>query len=190
MWTLGLMLTFGAAAAGPDGAPSLAVIRQAPDFTLINQSNQPVRLHDLRGQVLLVGFIFTTCNGSCPATTHRMCQVQEELKKRGLFGTKARLLSITLDPARDTAEVLRNYAQLYDCDQKGWDLLCGSPAQVAPVISSWGMWVRAAPNGQLDHPSRVFLVDRRGDIREIYNLSFLKPNWVADDIAALLRDAP
>ena len=190
MWNVGLILLLGAAPAEQGPASHLAVIRKAPDFSLTNQSGTRVRMQDLRGKVLLVSFIFTTCNGSCPATTHRMCQVQEELKKRVIPAGQVRLLSITLDPVRDTADVLRSYAQLYDCDLNCWDLLCGSPSEVGPVIASWGMWARPAANGQLDHPSRVFLVDQRARIREIYNLSFLRPQWVVDDIAALQREAP
>src|SRR5215467_964150 len=82
-------------------ASHLAVIEKAPDFTLTNQAEKEVRLSDLKGKVLLVSFIFTTCNGTCPATTHRMGKVQQELKSRGLLKKdEVRLLSITLDPAR------------------------------------------------------------------------------------------
>jgi protein SCO1/2 len=172
------------------GPPSrLAVIQKAPEFALTNQASAAVRLADLRGKVCLVSFIFTTCNGSCPATTHRMGQVQQELKTRGLLkGDRVRLLSITLDPVRDTPEVLRNYMRLYDADSATWNFLTGPPAEVAKVVAAWGMWARPAANGQLDHPSRIFLVDRQGQIREIYNLSFLKAAWVAEDIALLLDE--
>jgi cytochrome oxidase Cu insertion factor (SCO1/SenC/PrrC family) len=50
------------------------------------------------------------------------------------------------------------------------------------------MWTRPGANGQLDHPSRIFLVDRRGRVREIYNVGLLRPAWVADDIELLLRE--
>jgi protein SCO1/2 len=50
------------------------------------------------------------------------------------------------------------------------------------------MWARPAPNGQLDHPSRVFLVDRRGNNREIYNLDFLRTSWVREDVQLLLGE--
>jgi protein SCO1/2 len=165
----------------------LAVIDQAPDFSLVTQDEKPLRLADLRGQVLLVGFVFTTCNGTCPATTHRMSQVQQLLRSRGQ-DANVRLLSITLDPSRDTPDALRRYQRLYDVDSKGWSFLTGPPADVAKTIAAWGMWTRAAANGQLDHPSRVFLVDARGRIREIYNLDFMKPDWVAEDIALLLAE--
>jgi protein SCO1 len=180
---LGLLL------AAPDGAKAgrLAVIDEAPDFSLVTQDEKPLRLADLRGQVVLVGFVFTTCNGTCPATTHRMSQVQQLLRSRGL-NANVRLLSITLDPSRDTPDALRRYQRLYDVDSKQWSFLTGPPADVAKTIAAWGMWARATANGQLDHPSRVFLVDARGRIREIYNLDFMKPDWVAEDIALLLAE--
>jgi protein SCO1 len=169
----------------------LAVIQNAPDFTLTTQDGDKLSSADLKRKVLLVGFIFTTCNGSCPATTHRMSQIQEELKNRGLFKDNCvRLLSISLDPARDTPEVMRGYMKLYDADPAHWTFLTGPPDQVSSVVKAWGMWAKPAANGQLDHPSRIFLVDTQGRIREIYNLAFLKPKWVAQDVELLLHEAP
>lgn len=173
-----------------DPAPSrLAVIQPAPGFSLTTQDGKPLSLSDLKGKVLLVGFVFTTCNGTCPATTHRMALVQQELKNRGHFKTgKVHLLTITLDPARDTPEVLRGYMKLYDVEPASWTFLTGPPDKVARTIADWGMWARPAPNAQLDHPSRVFLVDDTGRIREIYHLGFLKPAWVVEDIELLLKE--
>lgn len=167
----------------------LAVIQTPADFVLVDQDGKPFRSRDMRGRLMLVSFVFTTCNGTCPATTHRMFQVQDELKKRGLLQEGAvRLVSISLDPARDTPQVLRDYAKLYDADLASWSFVTGPLADVARTIAAWGMWVKPAANGQLDHPSRVFLVDQRGRVREIYNLGFLKPDQVAEDIALLLRE--
>ncbi len=183
-----LGLAFGLA--GPAQPSRLAVIEKAPDFALTDQTGKPVKSADLKGKVLLVGFVFTTCSGSCPATTHRMGLVQRELKEKGLLKDNgARLVSITLDPKRDTPEVLRGYMRLYDVDAASWTFLTGPPAQVNKVVADWGMWAREAPNGQLDHPSRVYLVDRRGNVREIYNLDFLRPVWVVEDIRLLLADS-
>jgi len=173
----------------PPGDSRLAVIRPAPDFALTTQSEKPLHFADLAGKVRLVSFIFTTCNGSCPATTHRMAQVQEALHSRGLDRDgKAQLLSISLDPARDTPAVLRNYVKLYDADAKNWTFLTGPREKVNKVVSDWGMWAKPAPNGQLDHPSRIFLVDRQGRIREIYNLACMKTAWVVEDIELLLKE--
>jgi protein SCO1/2 len=186
---LGALALLAAAEGHPAGNSRLAVIQTPADFELIDQDGKPFRWQELRGRVVLVGFVFTTCNGTCPATTHRMCQVQQELKKRGLLaGGAVRLLSISLDPTRDTPTVLRDYAGLYDADLSSWSFLTGPAADVARTIAGWGMWVKPAANGQLDHPSRVFLVDRRGRVREIYNLGFLKSDQVAEDVALLLHE--
>src|SRR5579864_6850324 len=56
------------------------IIQKAPDFDLIDQSGKKVCLADYKGKVFLVSFIFTTCSGSCPATTSRMAKIQEHLQ--------------------------------------------------------------------------------------------------------------
>jgi protein SCO1/2 len=185
---LGALIT--AVGSGNDAAASrLAIIKQAADFTLTTQDGGTLRLADLKDKVCLVSFIFTTCNGSCPATTHRLAQVQQELKRHGAIKSDAiQLVSITLDPVRDTPEALRNYMRLYDLDSTNWTFLTGEPEQVRKTIAAWGMWARPAPNGQLDHPSRVFLLDQHGRVREVYNLGFFKTAWVLDDIALLLKE--
>src|SRR5947208_6492342 len=138
-----LLLLLVAVGANTEPNSRLAVISRAPEFSLINQDNQKVHSADLRGKVLLVGFIFTTCNGTCPATTHRMALIQQELKNRGHFKAgRVHLLSITLDPARDTPEVLRQYMKLYDAEPAHWTFLTGAPDKVAKTIADWGMWVR------------------------------------------------
>jgi protein SCO1/2 len=183
LW-LPLLLALPAADASP-----LAVIRAAPAFDLRTQDDQPLRLADLRGKVLLVSFIFTTCNGSCPATTARMSAAAREMEQAGLFkDDRVRLLSITLDPKRDTPAALRRYRQLYDIESDHWSFLTGPAATVERVIRAWGMWVKPAANGQLDHPSRIFLVDGKGRIREVYSLAFFKPAWVLEDVRGLLKE--
>lgn len=180
-WTLALALW-----ANPGDAPRLAVIQQAPEFNLIDSRQKPVRFQQFRGQVVLVGFVFTTCNGSCPATTHRMAKVQQALAERAALKDKVRLVSITLDPDRDTPEALRAYERLYDIDGASWHFLTGPSADVKKVHADWGMWAKPAANGQLDHPSRIYLVDPRGQVREIYNLDFLRVPWVLDDMESLV----
>ena len=177
-----VLLTSLCADLGLNASP-LAVIRMTPDFTLTTQAGERLRWEDLRGKVVLVSFVFTTCSGSCPATTHRMSQVAQALAGKGLLkDDRVRLLSITLDPARDTPEALRKYMKAYDADPGHWTFLTGPREQVEKVHAAWGMWAKPAAKGQFDHPSRVFLVDGRGRVREIYNLDFFKPAWVLADV--------
>ena len=186
MLALGLI---GGTAVPKSAESRLAVIQDAPNFTLTTQDGNRLQLSDLKGKVLLVSFIFTTCNGSCPATTSRMVGVQQELARRGrLKEGRVHLLSITLDPARDTPEKLRDYMKLYDADPASWTILTGSADEVAKTIKAWDMWVKPAANGQLDHPSRIFLIDKQGRVREIYHLGFFKTAWVVEDIELLLKE--
>jgi protein SCO1/2 len=176
--------------AGPRAEPAgrLAVIRPAPDFALTSQDERQIKFSDYRGKIVLVSFVFTTCNGTCPATTHRLAVVQQRLQKHEQLRDEVHFVSISLDPERDTPEVLRGYMRLYDLPAKNWTFLTGAAKEVAAVHEAWGMWVKPAANGQLDHPSRVFLVDTRGRIREIYNLDFLRLPWVMEDLQLLRRE--
>jgi protein SCO1/2 len=171
-----------------DPTPSrLAVIRHAPDFALVNQDAKTVKLSDYQGKILVVSFVFTTCNGACPATTHRLAKVRaaldEQVKPRPI-----EFLTITLDPARDTPEALRKYVKLYDLPAKRWTFVTGPPEKVAQTIDAWGMWVKPTANGQLDHPSRVFLLDQQQRIREVYNVDMLRTADVLEDIELLGRE--
>lgn len=182
---------FGAFTALEDDS-RLADIGPAPETVLVDaRTEQPFRLADLQsqGKAALVSFVYTTCNGSCPATTHTMYRVQEELKRRGLWGDRVALVSISLDPKTDRPEILSRYAEIFGADPSGWHFLTGDPKPVAEVIAAWDMWARIGPSGTLDHPSRIFLVDPNGRQREIYNLQFLDPESVVADIQLVLDEA-
>jgi protein SCO1 len=172
---------------GEPATSRLAVIRGAPDFALVNQDARPVKLSDYKGKILLVSFVFTTCNGACPATTHRLAKIRAALDEQSK-PAPVEMLSITLDPQRDTPEALRKYIKLYDLPAKQWTFVTGPPEQVAKTIEAWGMWVKPTANGQLDHPSRVFLVDQQQRIREVYNVDMLRSADVLEDIDLLYRE--
>ncbi len=178
-----LSLTF----AGADSHPSpLAVIGPAPSTVLVDSAGKPFDLASLRGKVVLVSFVYTTCTGVCPGTTAAIARIQDVLKEEKLWGTSVEFVSITLDPKRDTPEVLRQYGQLFRADLAAWHFLTGPPERIQAVIADWGMWVKPGPTGALDHPSRVFLLDPKGREREIYSLEFLKPSDVLKDVLGLI----
>jgi protein SCO1/2 len=189
-----LCLGIGAIAASPavgaGAASHLADIGPAPAVALTDAGGKPFDLASLRGKAVLVSFVYTTCGGTCPATTHMLTRVQQALKQAGLWGKRVEFLSITLDPARDRPDVLAAYARIYDADPAAWHFLTGPPDAVARVIAAWDMWVRPGPAGALDHPSRIFLLDPRGHRREIYSLEFLRPAAVVRDVETVLAETP
>jgi protein SCO1/2 len=114
----------------------LPVIGPAPPFTLTSQDGKPLALADLHGKVVAVTFIYTGCPDICPLLTQKMVDVQDELG--AVFGAKIAFVSISLDPERDTSEVLKDYAQFWGARLDGWSFLTGSPAEVRDVTGLWG----------------------------------------------------
>jgi protein SCO1 len=162
------MLAWPALAPAHEAGPEerLPTIGAAPDFALTSQDGKEVRLEDLRGRVVAVAFIYASCPDVCPLLTDKMARVQDALGPD--FGAKVAFLSITVDPERDTPEVLRGYADAFDADLAGWSFLTGSPAAVREVAQRYGVAVAAAADGQVDHTLLTTLIDRRGVMRVQY----------------------
>jgi protein SCO1 len=184
-WLVALVL------ATVDASPSpLADIGPAPRTVLIDSAGKPFDLASLKGKVVLVSFVYTTCNGVCPATTATLSRIEKSLEQAKLWGNSVEFVSITLDPRRDTPEVLSRYAQLFGADTARWHFLTGSVREVEAAVAAWDMWAKIGPTGTLDHPSRLFLLDPRGRQREIYNLEFLNTDSVLRDARGLLAEPP
>jgi cytochrome oxidase Cu insertion factor (SCO1/SenC/PrrC family) len=94
-----------------------------------------------------------------------------------------------VDPSRDSREVLGRYAARFGAALGGWRFLRDEPERLQPVLATYDEWTRMQSDGQIDHPARLYLVDRKGAIREIYSLSFFDERQVFLDIQALLGEA-
>jgi protein SCO1/2 len=169
-------------------SPRLSVIAPAPDFVLLDTSGAQVRLSDHRGKVVVLAFIFTSCPGVCPVISRQMAALQEELKKPGLFPGRACMLSVTVDPETDSADVLAKYARSFGADPSGWRFLRDEPPKLKKVLAAYDEWTRLLPKGEIDHPARVYLIDSLGRIREIYSLSFFDERQAKLDILSLLGE--
>jgi len=173
-------------------AGALPAYGHVPDFTLINQDGQPFNSSDLRGKSAAVGFIYTSCPDICSMLTSRMVALQGELRKAGLLGTDVVLLSVSVDPERDTPGVLKQYAAERGADTAAWTFLTGSPEQVQKVVSEGfrvGLEKAAhASHGasyEVSHSGRVVLVDPQGEVRAYYDGEQLDPARVIADIKKL-----
>ena len=169
--------------------PALSVIARAPDFALRDTKGNTVRLSDYRGRVVLLAFVFTTCPGVCPLISRQMSALQVGLKDARLFGRQANLVSVTVDPETDTEKVLAEYAQKFGADPAGWRFLRETPAKTKPVLRAYDEWTRLLPKGELDHPARVYLIDQKGNIREIYSLAFFNEKQALIDMRVLLSES-
>jgi protein SCO1/2 len=144
----------------------LPTIGRAPDFELISQDGVRVALVDLRNKVVAVTFIYTSCPDTCPLLTAKMAQVQDELGPK--FGSKIAFISITVDPERDTPDVLRNYAQSFGANLAGWTFLTGTPQNIRAVAKRYGVSVTKSVGSDVDHTFLTSLIDQQGTLRVQY----------------------
>lgn len=152
--------------AGASRSPSVASVARsgdpAPDFALTDQNGARVALTALRGQWLLVDFVYTRCNGPCPILTSLHVELQRALAKQ--LPAPLHFVSISLDPEYDTPEVLTRYAQERGADLATWSFLTGPPDEVADVVKRFGVGTLRAADGSIDHVVATFLIDPQGRI--------------------------
>jgi protein SCO1/2 len=159
-----------AGSAGRAGATSLAGVapeaEPAPPFELTDQDGAPRSLASLRGKAVLLDFVYANCPGPCPILTGTHARAQKVLpaEARG----KVWFVSVTLDPERDTPEVLRRYAVARGADLASWSFLTGPPEAVEQVITRYGVGKLPAPNGEIQHVVVSFLIDPEGRIAKRY----------------------
>ena len=148
----------------------------APDFVLVNQDNQSFDSTRLRGKVIVLNFIFTTCTDVCPIFTANLAQLQRKLNDR--YGADLFFVSVTTDPQVDSPQVLRAYAQRYGADFKNWAFLTGSEAQLKPVWRGFGVRVINKARGLVQHTSLTTAIDRQGARR----FNYFGEKWPLKDL--------
>jgi cytochrome oxidase Cu insertion factor (SCO1/SenC/PrrC family) len=153
---------------------------EVPPFELVNQNGAPFGSAQLNGKIWIADFIYTTCPGPCPMISSRMSELQKPLEK-----TDVHLVSFTVDPAKDTPEVLLGYAERLQAESGRWDFLTG-PQSTIYNLSRNGFKLAASDGSEEAgipvHSTRMVLVDRHGEIRGYYDAT------EADAITKLLAD--
>ena len=160
-----------------------------PEFVLVNQDGKNFGSAQLRGKIWIADFIYTTCPGPCPMISNRMSELQKPLEK-----TDVHLVSFSVDPAKDTPQVLRGYAEKLQAEPGRWDFLTGLQSTIYNL--SRNGFKLAVSDGSEDngipvHSTRMILVDRHGAIRGYYDA--VEPDAVTKlvaDTTHLLREQP
>jgi protein SCO1/2 len=142
------------------------VNKPVPDFKLTDQDGRPFQFAAARAKVVLVTFVFTTCPDVCPLFTANFAGIQRRLDEQKI--NDYLLLTITTDPERDSAAVLREYADRFKADFKRWSFLTGTRAELSKVWKLFGVNVVKTDSGQVQHTSFTTLVDRQGKRRVDY----------------------
>lgn len=154
------------------------------DFAFTNCDGRKVTKSELLGRPWAICFVFTKCLGPCPTVTKKLRELQDRMKNYDI-----RLVTLTVDPARDTPEVLADYAKLNGADLSRWYFLNGDQAATYGLIHrSFKMPVQevTGPTRQegfeIIHSTNVMLVDKDGVIRGKYNAA------KDEEMAALRRE--
>ncbi|HEY6365965.1 MAG TPA: SCO family protein [Candidatus Binatia bacterium] len=142
-----------------------------PEFSLVERSGKAITLGNLRGMIWVADFIYTTCTDTCPLQTAEMGKLQEKWNdKPGL-----KLVSFSVDPEKDTAEVLSRYADRYKADSQRWLFLTGAKEEITRLVQE-GFKLSAVPivnagssESVIMHSPRFVLIDRQAQIRGYYD---------------------
>ncbi|MGK2939714.1 MAG: SCO family protein [Solirubrobacteraceae bacterium] len=154
----------------------------APDFSLRDEQGTRISMREFRGRVVLVAFLYTTCEESCPLEAQ---QVRLALDELGDDAARATAIGVAVDPPRDTPERARRFL----LEQRVTGLMrfvLGSAAELAPV---WRGFAVSPQTEESEHQARITVVDTRGDQRVGFPTSRAQPEDIAHDVRVLLREA-
>lgn len=177
--------------------PPLPIIKQVPNFNLVNDFKKPVTPNDLKGKVYIANFIFTTCSSSCLRLTAEMEKIQKRV--RGL-GQNVALVSFTVDPEMDTPDVLYKYARKKNANPFVWTFLTGDKEEMKKVVID-GFSVPMGEREEVSalvgeesitmfdiaHTEKFVLVDHDGNIRGYYDSTADDVNKMMIDIGLLIN---
>lgn len=159
----------------------------APDFTLTDQLGRPVAMSGLRGNVVVLTFLYTSCPDVCPLTAQKLKQTLERL---GPDAGHVVAVAVSVDPARDDQAAAAAFSRLHGMPSEQWHYLIGTEGELAPVWASY--FIAATPGGgaaspaQVGHTEAVYVIDQDGKERTLLRGDF-DPERLAAGVRQLLK---
>ncbi len=142
----------------------LLTIGKAPKFELTNQNNKKITNEDYAGKVYVLEFFFSSCPTICPKMNANMLILENKYFGNPNFG----IASITIDPTKDTPEVLRQHAKDLGVRSSNWHFLTGEKSYIMDLANK-GFNLYAGENSQVnggfEHSGLFALIDKNGNIR-------------------------
>jgi cytochrome oxidase Cu insertion factor (SCO1/SenC/PrrC family) len=182
----------------PPGSYVLPVLQPARDGTLLDVDGREVQLHELLdGRVAILSFIYTRCMDprACLRATGVLNQLQRLSRRDSTLVDKLTLITLSFDPAHDTPEIMSRYGRVFQSEDGGVEwlfLTTRNQQELQPLLEAYGQRVdrRRKPSvtGPYYHPLRVYLIDGRRQVRNIYSYGLLDPRLVMTDVRTLLLE--
>lgn len=181
--TLTPALAQDAPKAAPPAAPAESPAQHYfGEIPLVNQDGQTMRLYSdvLKGRVVVINAMFTSCTGACPLMSNNMAKIQEWAGDR--LGKDIYLVSISVDPANDTPAKMKEYAARFKA-RPGWYFLTGSKENVNAALAKLGQAVETR-----EAHTNLFLVgnDKTGLWKKAFGLA--KPDDLIPVVESVLND--
>jgi protein SCO1/2 len=132
----------------------------------MDQEGREFDLESLRGRVVLLDFIFTSCTGPCPILTADHVRLQRRIPPE--FKERVHFLSVSIDPTEDTPAKLKAYAHSQGANLESWSFLTGSVDAVDEVLQSYFVGRVRLPDETLNHTVVTYLIDPEGKIWNHY----------------------
>jgi len=160
----------------------------AKDFHLTDFDGKPRALADFKGKVVVLFFGYTQCPDVCPTTMSELAQIKQKL---GADGDRLQVLFVSVDPERDTPEVLKAYMTGFDPSFLG--LYAGSPEQLAALARDFKVYYKKVEGKTpasytVDHTAASYLYDPQGRLR-LYSRYGTPVEAMTEDIKLLLNGA-
>ena len=149
---------------------------KVPAFHMTDSTGRPFSSSELAGKVWVVDFIYANCPAACPMMSSKMHTVAEKLKGQ----PDVRIVSISVDPERDTPPVLNEFAKRYGGPTERWTFLTGSPENVH--LLAYTTFHVGDVLGKIEHSTKFMLIDKEGKIRGYYS------STDEEGIPAMLKD--
>jgi protein SCO1/2 len=167
------------------GLPLLEEGDLLPEVTLLTQDSITLRTADLKGQTVVLTFIYTRCPvpDFCPRMSENFQKLQSLLQQR--FPGRVRLLTISFDPLYDTPTVLRRYAQRYTADTQSWTFATGDTTTIRQLATRFGIHYQEQ-TGEIVHNLATALITPDGRIARIWRGNRWKPEDVLQTLAEVL----
>jgi protein SCO1/2 len=186
--------------APPAGSYKLQRIQPVSDAVFLDGAGHAVRLSVLtQGKITLLTFFYTYCVDplGCPFAHTTLANLRNRVTGDRSLAGRVRFVSVSLDPTHDTPAAVANYGRGFSVDPTfEWRFLTARRVpELLPVLDDFGQDVSVDidENGRatraLHHMLKMFLIDARGEVREIYTLAFLQPQVMFNDIKTLALEA-
>ena len=178
------------------GTYELYNIGKARNGEVVNGKGENIHLHNVMdGRITLLSFIYSNCTDTngCPLATSVFYKIQEKLKTDKILLSKLKMISLSFDPEYDTPEIMNLYGKDLSYIDADWSFLTtNSLKKLNPILKEYDQPVirKYTVDGKYDgvqsHLLRVFLIDGNKLIRNVYNVDFLHPDLLINDIKTLL----